>query len=99
MSVKEQPLMESETQNLKFYEERDEANEAEKKLPVSTQLHLRSPKPLDRDVILARIQRRKCVNKLKNTLHSLLSLNGSTTPASMTQDQMWVDLGDNFTCP
>ncbi|KNA23963.1 hypothetical protein SOVF_020350 [Spinacia oleracea] len=108
MSIQEQHLiMESETRNSKFNNEekdKDEVNVAESKPSISTQLYLRSSsssKPLDKEVVLGRIQRRKCMNKVKNTLHSLLSLNGSTTTstASITQDQMWVDLGDAFSCP
>lgn len=93
--------MDSETQNLKVSsEKKDEGNEVENKATISTQLYLRSPKPLDKDVVLERIQRRKCMNKVKNTFHSLLSLNGSNSNASITtQDQMWVDLGDAFSCP
>lgn len=98
MSVNEQTrfgFMESDTRKLKVSVERDEADEAENKPSITTQLHLKSPKPLDKEVVIERIQRRKCMNKVKNTFHSLLSLNDSTS----TQDQMWVDLGDSFSCP
>lgn len=95
MSSKEQ------MENMKFSEseEKKDANEAERKPAVSTHLYLKSSRSLDKDVILGRIQKRKCMNKVKNTFHSLLSLNASTSTGSLTQDPMWVDLGDLFSCP
>ncbi|KAK9749671.1 hypothetical protein RND81_02G142400 [Saponaria officinalis] len=72
---------------------------------VSNQLHISSPNTLEKDVVLRRIKHRKCVNKVKNTLGALLSLNGNgngggeSSTTSFNLDQKFVDLGDVFSCP
>ncbi|KAL9229525.1 hypothetical protein vseg_004983 [Gypsophila vaccaria] len=65
--------------------------------PVSTQLRLVSSKSLDKEVVLRKIRHRKCMNKVKNTFSTLMSLNNSAP--NNAQEQKWVELGDAFSCP
>ncbi|POO02648.1 hypothetical protein TorRG33x02_016340 [Trema orientale] len=67
--------------------------------PITSQLHLKSSKSLNKDVVLRRIRHHKYLSRVRSAFQGLVSSSEEGGYVDSVDEQRWLDQNDNFSSP